>query len=298
MAERVVVFGKASRLVGIVHDPPAEVCVAEAPAVILLNAGMVHRVGPNRMYVKLARTLAAQGVLVLRFDFSGFGDSGVRQDHLPMAKSVIDETQEAMSFLSKQFGPKRFVLMGLCSGATASLKTAAIDERVVGAVLINARAGGEELQSYIKGRSAIRKYWNFVVQNRTRLFAAIREKMHVRGLLNVFRALGRDAKGKLGGSKKSFPEAEQTAADIQAITGRGARLLVLCSEWDPGLEFMKVVLGVDVIRAGGSEQLRFQIIGEADHTFTESAKQESVIETIRDWWPAAITAESKLCGVG
>jgi hypothetical protein len=47
------------------------------PAVmfVLLNAGAVHRQGPFRLYVHLARRLAALGFSCVRFDQPGIGDS-------------------------------------------------------------------------------------------------------------------------------------------------------------------------------------------------------------------------------
>lgn len=299
MTEQVLTFGKASTLVGIIHDPPANVRRVDAPCILLLNAGMVHRVGPNRLYVKLARSLAAMGFVVLRFDYSGFGDSSVRQDHLPLAKSIVDETQEAMNFLETARGFNKFMLMGLCSGATASLKTAAVDPRVSATVLINIRANGEELRSYIKGRSALRKYWNFAAQNRGRWFAAIREKMHFQGLLNIFRALTNDVGGAIRGGKKSFTEAEETAAEVNALTSRGVRMMVICSEWDPGLDFMKVVLNEAKLQTGKNELLRFEIVPAADHTFTPIAKQRRVIDLISDFMlSVVITSADHFSQVG
>src|SRR5579884_4043143 len=42
---------------------------------VLLNAGAIRRMGPNRMWVELARRWAARGVPSLRVDMEGLGDS-------------------------------------------------------------------------------------------------------------------------------------------------------------------------------------------------------------------------------
>ena len=63
--EMVVRFGDAESLVGIVTLPSAP---TNSTAVVLLNAGVIHRVGPHRMNVQLARRLAARGFTALRFD--------------------------------------------------------------------------------------------------------------------------------------------------------------------------------------------------------------------------------------
>ncbi|MGH7928173.1 MAG: alpha/beta hydrolase, partial [Candidatus Binatia bacterium] len=75
MREEALLLGKTRSLVGILTDPPEAKRSTRLPGIILLNAGIIHRVGPNRMHVKIARTLAPMGFVVVRFDFSGIGDS-------------------------------------------------------------------------------------------------------------------------------------------------------------------------------------------------------------------------------
>ncbi len=77
MRERAVVFGDPPDLVGVLTEPDG---VCRDRGVIILNAGIIHRVGPNRLHVRMARALASLGFPVLRFDFSGQGDSGRRVD--------------------------------------------------------------------------------------------------------------------------------------------------------------------------------------------------------------------------
>src|SRR5688572_23958863 len=107
------------------------------PAFIMLNSGLLHRVGPHRLYVELARALAAQGIPSLRFDFSGIGDSGPRTDQVQARLAAVDETREAMDLLHERIGSRSFVLVGVCSGADAAFRTAARDHRVVGTVMID-----------------------------------------------------------------------------------------------------------------------------------------------------------------
>ena len=155
MKEIAILFGKTKTLVGIISDPPEPDQSKRLPAVILLNTGVIHRVGPNRLSVRMARNLAEEGFVVLRFDFSGIGDSQVRYDDLPFEESVDSEVQDAMDLLAEIRGVDRFVLMGICSGAANSFKTACLDSRVVGAVLINPQDYFQEVNSYAR----VRRYW-------------------------------------------------------------------------------------------------------------------------------------------
>ena len=90
VTEQTFLFGDAKSLVGIVTDPATGNGRAERPAALLLNAGLTYRVGPNRLYVKIARALASQGLVTLRFDLSGIGDSRARDDDVPLEQRAID----------------------------------------------------------------------------------------------------------------------------------------------------------------------------------------------------------------
>ena len=77
MTERIVRFGPEDGLLGILTEP---VSPPRGPAILFLNAGVLHHVGPFGWYVSLARRLAELGFLSLRFDLSGIGDSPLRND--------------------------------------------------------------------------------------------------------------------------------------------------------------------------------------------------------------------------
>ena len=137
MKEEAIAFGSHASLVGIITPADKTEAKDMNTAVVLLNAGIVHRVGAGRVYVKLARALASDGFLTLRFDFSGIGDSAIRNDNLIFAKSAVAETREAMDFLSATKGVEHFILLGGCSGARIAFNTAYCDPRIIGALLIN-----------------------------------------------------------------------------------------------------------------------------------------------------------------
>ena len=96
MSERAVAFGK-SALSGIVTPASG---TPQRTGVVFLGAGILHRVGPNRMHVTLARALAAAGLPGLRFDFSGIGESDVCPGQDSYEERTRDETQAAMDALA------------------------------------------------------------------------------------------------------------------------------------------------------------------------------------------------------
>jgi hypothetical protein len=133
--EHTVGFGDGFSLNGIVCHGDDE--NGSGPALIILNSGMMHRVGTCRTSVVLARTAADLGMLSLRFDHSGIGDSSPRQTPASDEERMLEEIKAAQDFIQARYGISQFVLYGLCSGAQYSFKHALLDNKVVGLVGID-----------------------------------------------------------------------------------------------------------------------------------------------------------------
>ncbi|HYC51571.1 MAG TPA: alpha/beta fold hydrolase [Gemmatimonadaceae bacterium] len=133
--ERVVQFGPQRSLVGIVTQP-ATGRAGGVPDFVLLNSGVIHRVGSNRLYVELARALAAHGVTTLRFDLSGIGDSERRSDVGSVREAIQRDVTDAVKYMTGQ-GAAGVVLFGLCSGAFDAFRSASAIDHVVGAFMVD-----------------------------------------------------------------------------------------------------------------------------------------------------------------
>lgn len=131
MKETVCQFGSDCGLVGILTQPSISTQF-NGPVVVLLSAGLLHRAGPFRLYVSLARALAKVGVSSLRFDLSGIGDSDVSQLTASIEERTLADISTAYDYLQDRHGIDRFVVGGLCSGADDAFRTCTHDERVVG----------------------------------------------------------------------------------------------------------------------------------------------------------------------
>lgn len=149
MHEHASRFGRADHLIGIAGLPSAD---ARDTGVILLNAGLVHRIGPFRLHVEMARQLNARGFPTLRFDLSTVGDSGASGESLAREQQVRSDVADAMALLRRQAGCSRFVLIGLCSGAQNAHLVALGNEAVAGAVFLDGyayRSTGFKLRHYL-----------------------------------------------------------------------------------------------------------------------------------------------------
>ncbi len=280
MKEEAVLFGETKSLVGIVTDPPNGTGRRLGPAVILLNPGIVHRVGPGRIYVKIARALAAAGFVALRFDFSGIGDSGVRRDHLQFEKSAVREAQDAMDWLNATRGISHFILLGGCSGALVALQTACRDLRVVGAVLMNFPVPEDDQAAAATdhiNRSAGYYYWNFALFDLKSWRKLLTGKANYRNLIRVLKG---QARTKFTPPKKLLLETTQLQAQLRRLADRDIHLTFVCSQGDPSVD--------DLREAGGNElkhlqllgRMTLQVIPRSDHTFSSIYDHERLLRVI------------------
>lgn len=136
---RPVVFPNKNglHLFGMLHVPsPAP--ESQKPAILLLSPGIKSRIGPHRLYVKMAARFIEMGFTVLRFDFYGLGDSEGELTESVMANfygsiekgRYVEDTLMAMDWMERELGIRRFILSGLCGGAITGLIAASRDPRV------------------------------------------------------------------------------------------------------------------------------------------------------------------------
>jgi pimeloyl-ACP methyl ester carboxylesterase len=271
MREEALLFGKAKSLVGIITDPPPEQRSKGLPGILLLNAGIIHHVGPNRIHVKIARSMAALGFVVLRFDFSGIGDSKVRDDNLPFAESAVRETQEAMDYLSATRGVERFHLIGISSGAIVSYKAAGRDARVIGATLINPASYGEELRTYAKSR----RYWKNALADPKRWLKALTGKAN-------YRIVGPRLRSMFASRRGALSVANEIASDFRSLMDRRVDLRLVYSQGDLGLDCLDVILGKEARLLSTRGKLKLEVIPQADHTCTLLESQQRLVELVQD----------------
>jgi pimeloyl-ACP methyl ester carboxylesterase len=155
MKETSHLFGQTTHLVGtITHTDSSQ--AASSIGVILLNAGVIGRIGPHRMNVKLARTLASAGYPCLRFDLAGLGDSPRSSGNLPYEKQAVADIQAAMDHLQAHTQATSFALIGFCSGADNGYATALQDPRLNGLVLFDPYAYPTPITHLLRMRARLK----------------------------------------------------------------------------------------------------------------------------------------------
>jgi pimeloyl-ACP methyl ester carboxylesterase len=275
MNEKPVLLGEAKSLVGILTEPrlPAP---RSAPAVLFFNAGLMHRVGPNRLYVKIARGLAAAGFTVLRFDFSGIGDSRPRTGGAPFEANVLKDAREAMDFLAATRCADRFILIGFCSGAHHAIRAACVDERVVGLGLIDpysVSSPGYFFDRYV-GRLLRLESWRRLIMGKSLLWRIL--KRVARRKLKRQPVLKADARQREAAKNRMVTE-------LRALARRRVEFLFAYSGDGPSYYNYRAQLGPEMDRIDFEGRFRLRVLEESDHTFTLLRSQEWLAAVVHEW---------------
>lgn len=288
MKERTISVGGPVALQGVCTEP--EQFDADRPAILLLNSGVMHRVGACRLSVRLARSLAQRGYLCVRFDGSGLGDSEPRHSDSPTSSPevAIAETREVMDHLQLTRGISRFVLYGLCSGAHTSFNTACKDDRVVGIAMIDPFC-----------YRTWRYYWYYMAP---RLVSA----RHWRGL--ILRQLARLKKRSAAHAElegldlpeffevpefSAAPPRADVAAGLRGLVARSVRMHVCftggTSYYNYARQYTDSFADVDF-----SGLLTLRYFPESNHIMTQAPVQKEVVQGIVSWASSAPPGDTLL----
>jgi pimeloyl-ACP methyl ester carboxylesterase len=131
-------FGNLSGVLTTPHDGRSSLCL------VMLNAGAIRRVGPNRMWVEAARRWAQRGVSSLRLDVEAIGESDgevapYADDDALYVDALIPQVNAALADLSQRGVADRFVTAGLCAGAYWGMYVGLDDPRVTATLMFNSR---------------------------------------------------------------------------------------------------------------------------------------------------------------
>ena len=263
--ERLVSFGKDGKLFGVVSLPAGE---ERRQPVVIPNAGIVHRVGPHRMHVRIARRLAQQGHTVLRFDLHGLGDSGVASSALGHEEQAVEDIRAALDQLEAESA----ALVGLCSGADNGMNAALEDERLGQLVLLDPHAYGSRRAKLdvLMNKAADPDRW---LRAAGRIFASqdIKEIEAVEGPEDD------------PDNDRIAPPREVFGDYLSTLTGRGTDILMRYSD------FVTDTLQTPQHFFGAFPEFDFRdridvdVDLDTDHTYSSMAAQARLQDRIADW---------------
>jgi len=274
--EKPLVFDCAGEgLVGILAQPD----LSSTIGVVIVVGGPQYRAGSHRLFVSLARSLAAGGFPALRFDYRGMGDSGGAMGSF---ETVGDDIEAAVVALQASCPEvERVILWGLCDGASAALlychekKDPRIDSLVLANPWIRSEAtlARTQVKHYYGRRLLEREFWLKLLRGNLALG---------RSILGLWRNIGR--------SLATSKEPSGARPSYQARMAQGWRdfpgkiLLVLSGQDYVAREFLECAK-VDPAWPGLMERrgVRRMDIPEADHTFSVHAAQRRLESAVLQW---------------
>lgn len=287
--EQPLSFGPERRLFGILTRPESD--DPPATAVVFLNTGCEHHVGPHRMYVPLSRAWAREGYASLRFDLGGIGDSrtpaGVIENEA-YPPHAMDDVASAVAEVRRMTGAESVVVFGICSGGWHAFRAVRDGLPVDAAMAINAplyiREGSEYTIAELEERLELGRYsrsatdpekWKKVLRGGASIatFARIASGAALRGVRAKLKSLGskltaRSVRDDLGG-------------DLRTIAARKVPTKFVFSDTDLALAYFHLHAR-GPLRLGRG-RMSWTVVSNAEHTFGPLRAQRTLRELMRDF---------------
>ena len=276
--EKICRFGPQNSLFGVLTTPERETEASGAPIAVILNAGIVHRIGPFRLHVDLARQLASKGFSTLRIDLSGLGDSQARPGKIDTHedRAVLD-VSDALDYLTETTGTDRFVILGLCSGAYNAHQVGVKDPRVVGSVFMDGIVF--RTFSYYLHHHFFRyfrwRFWRNALKRR--LFARHNREKSAGDSLAESEFFGEDLSKDL------------VVRDLRSMIDRGVRMLFLYTDGYDDIcsrSQFREMYGLQP----DDGQLQVEYYPKSEHTFRLIENRRAACNRVANWYHSQFSA--------
>lgn len=142
MGTQLTIPWKNKELTGTLHYPNEQhSSLNEYPLIIICHGFVGSRIGVDRLFVKAAMELTKDPCIVLRFDYSGCGESEGIYGQTGL-DDFIDQTRSVIDFGEKlaKVDKNQIYLLGHSLGGAAAVLTAVRDQRVRNLILWSAVA--------------------------------------------------------------------------------------------------------------------------------------------------------------
>lgn len=242
-------------LIGVVHRPDADRTARQKgrPGVVLFHGFTGQKVEPHRIFVKMAERLAAMGIVALRFDFRGSGDSEGNFEEMTFGGEVSDALRSLDYMLTREdVDPERLGVLGLSMGGAV-------------AACVTGRYG--------KLRS-------------TALWSAVADMGLFRALAaDITRTLGEvdtyDRGGNLVG--RAFIEELDDYVPYREVADGKTPVLVVHGDNDQTVPVAHATMYAQALRQAGNRH-KVHIVKGADHTFNSHPWESEVIDVTAAWF--------------
>jgi alpha/beta superfamily hydrolase len=274
MTEKIVQYGSNSELTGIITTPK-DSSTKNSNAILLLNAGLIHKVGFNRFNTEFARLMSGSGFSSLRFDLHGIGDSAHHDGKNDYDKQVQIDIHDSVDYLLHTTETTNAILVGLCSGADYAHAAAVRDCRISGAALLDTYAYPTirfRLNDYapvLFSISKISRFLNKILYSLTSKKAALKSTKGTKSNNDIY--------------MRTFPLKKTIQPEIQRLINRNVKLLYIYSGGVPTYynyenQFFDMFKTLDF-----KNNVTYKYFKYADHIYTLTSYRQLLFNSIANW---------------
>ncbi|KQV73104.1 oligosaccharide flippase family protein [Rhizobium sp. Root1220] len=282
-------FGEFDHLIGVVSRPIGS---RTGNAVLFLSTAYDRHCGWGRTIVDMARDLARQGVVSLRFDSANVGDSPPRPDAPDQILYSATQSADARAALDllERHAPGPLMVAGRCSGGYVAIRAVVDDERLKAAVSINPFVYYWDPNQAVEKKHVVSVPRSFEdygqrlasVDTFKRLMSG---EIDVRAAVrNVAIAFARRMSVRIAPLLEYLPGRHHTAVEVKksfsTVGKRKVPVTLIYSEGDVGLEHMYFHFGPGGRRFARHPNVRLVMLPDADHNLTPPASRKTVFEEI------------------
>ena len=258
---------------------------------LLLNSGMIHKVGPNRFYVELARRLCLEGVDIFRFDFSGIGDHQNSMLKISFEELSIMELHDVIQHFHS-VGYSKFIIIGMCTGGDVAFKYASQYQGISSVIAINANLFPRNLiQAYrsqivMKLRTRYYKKYLFDLSRWTKLIRGKSQILKFRNILAAIQGLF-FRKFSQQNTVQDSANIEQNNQDICnywiSILQNKVKVKLIYAEGSGTLDAYNLISSPVLKKIDHDKLVNQEIIYDSDHVFMLDHSKESLTNSIVCW---------------
>jgi hypothetical protein len=230
---------------------------------IFINSGLLHRVGPFRLYVDIARQIARAGFPSIRLDLSGKGDSDALSG-VSLAEANIANLSAACRKLQEETGASKFVLGGLCSGADDAVQAGLEIDNLAGIFMFDGFAP-KTIRFYIKRYGP-------------KLFSA-------RSWLNRLQPIstpGEQSGGEVG-NLRNWGTPREMLSRYSKYVDNGTHILAIFSGWAGNCYTYPSQLTTTIAHPRAAKMVSELHYPQATHLFPLSAHRRQAVTSVVEW---------------
>lgn len=284
----------SEELLGLIHTPmdkggdkiPSE---ETDRGVLIVVGGPQYRVGAHRQFIHMARSIASAGLPVMRFDYTGMGDSS---GEFPGFENVGNDVEAAVNEMKRRCpAVKKFTVWGLCDGASVALMNASKQPGVDQLVLVNPWVWSEDNEAatitrhYYAKRLVRPDFWRNVFSGRVNILPAL--KSFLQTILSAAIPQKSAQREPAPGAEHCDQSAHAPYQDLMAaaLAEFGGRVLILLSGNDLVARDFEDRLRRDKRWRSAIRQSEVDVrhIEQADHTFSRSDWKKAVAKISIKW---------------